>query len=107
MACNDSKAIIVYQSNPSCDYLMRKENKKIALEIINKNEKMISDYYAIPQNIWDKIFQDYMTKYKAGNKKPKLDQINIGIRLYNEDVKEASEMQKIANELFGDLVKFE
>ena len=44
---------------------------------------------------------------QAGNKKPKLDQINIGIRLYNEDIKEVSEMQKIASDMFGDLVKFE
>ena len=86
---------------------MRKENKGKALELINQKEKLVDDYYVIPQIIWDKIFQDYLTKYKAGNKKPKLDQINIGIRLYNEDFKEVSEMQKIASDMFGDLVKFE
>ena len=107
VACSDSKAIIACGTNPSCDYLMRKENKEKALELINQKEKIVDDYYVIPQMIWDKIFQDYLTKFKAGNKKPKLDQINIGIRLYNEDIKEVSEMQKIASDMFGDLVKFE
>lgn len=107
VACSEKTAIITLPSNPSCDLMMKKENKKIALGVINNQENLINDYYAIPQNIWEMIFNDYLTKYKAGNKKPTLEEICIGIRLYCEEVEEQSEMQKIANDMFGDLVTFE
>ena len=108
VACSDTKAIITLPLNSLCDFMMRKENKNKVLIMINDNETLIEDYYAIPQNIWDVILKDYTTKYKNGNKKPTLDEVNIDVRLYDEvNDKNESEMQKIAFEIFGDLVNFE
>jgi hypothetical protein len=108
VACSDTKAIITLPLNSLCDFMMRKENKNKVLIMINDNETLIEDYYAIPQNIWDVILKDYTTKYKNGNKKPTLDEVNIDVRLYDEvNDKNESEMQKLAFEIFGDLVNFE
>jgi hypothetical protein len=53
------------------------------------------------------ILKDYTLKFKSGNRKPKLEQINIDVRLYDEVVeKEETEMEKLAKEFFGDLANF-
>ena len=86
---------------------MRKENKKKILELINSEEELIKDYYAIPASVWEILLQEYTKQFRAGNKKPTLPHINIDVRLYDEEESKESEMQKIAYEIFGDLANFE
>jgi len=107
VASTFDKAIITLEQTSLCDYLMRRENKEKTLSLFNANEDLLKDYYAIPASIWNIILKDYTAKYKAGNKKPKLDSVDIDVRLYTEEIKEESEIKKVANDLFGDFVKFE
>ena len=86
---------------------LQKENRNKVLSLINSDEKLITNYYAIPTNVWDMILQDYTTKFKSGIRKPQLAHINIDVRLYNEEEEiHESEMQKLAHEFFGDNVNF-
>ena len=57
--------------------------------------------------MWDSILQDYTTQFKSGIKKPQLAQINIDVRLYNEEQVQESEMAKLAHDFFGNNVSFE
>lgn len=107
VACGNNKAIITLEQIPQCDFVMRKEQKRKLLALFNEKECMIDDYYAIPKNIWDEILNSYSLQYKSGIKKPVLDNIYIDVRLYNEEDSGESEMKKITQEIFGDLVKFE
>ena len=107
VACSNDKAIITLEQNPQCDFVMRKENKKKILELINSEEELIKDYYAIPASVWEILLQEYTKQFRAGNKKPTLPHINIDVRLYDEEESKESEMQKIAYEIFGDLANFE
>lgn len=106
VACSNNKAVLTLEQNPQCDFVMKKEQKCKILALINKDEHLIDDYYAIPQNIWEILLQEYTKQFRGGNKKPTLPDINIDVRLYDEEECE-SEMKKITQEIFGDLVKFE
>ena len=107
VACSNNEAVVTLPQTFMCDFMMRAENKLKVLSLINSGEKVIENYYAIPTNIWDMILKDYTLKFKSGNRKPKLEQINIDVRLYDEVIeKEETEMEKLAKEFFGDLANF-
>ena len=108
VAFGNDEAIITFDSDSICDYMMQTDHKVKALNMINKNEKIIKNYLALPASIWNAIYDDYRNQYYAGNKKPKLAHINIGVRLYDEvETNKPSEMEIIAKEVFGDLIEFE
>lgn len=107
VACGDNKAIITLEQTPQCDFVMKKENKGKLLPLLNAEECLINDYYAIPKHVWDEILASYSQQYKAGIKRPQLNDIYIDVRLYNEEDNNESEMKKITQEIFGDLVEFE
>ena len=108
VASSATECIITLPQAFLCDFMMQKENKKKVLSLINAEEKLIDNYYAIPNSIWDMILADYTSQFKSGIKKPQLANINIDVRLYNEEeVKEETEMEKIAYEFFGENVSFE
>ena len=87
--------------------MMQKVNKQKVLSLINNEEVLVNNYYAIPQGVWEIILADYTSKFKSGIKKPQLADINIDVRLYNEEEEvQESEMQKLAHEFFGDNVNF-
>ena len=109
VAASIDKVILTFEKASICDTMMKIENRDKALQLINKNEDLIKEYYAIPEKIWENILFDYKTKFKAGIKKPSLEKIDIGVRLYDYTKTDVvkSEMQEIALEIFGDKVKFE
>ena len=107
VASSENECIITLNQVYLCDFLMQKENKQKVLSLINSEENLITNYYAIPTNIWDLILADYSSQYKSGIKKPQLAHINIDVRLYNEEDNQESEMERIARDLFGENVSFE
>ena len=108
VASSNNEAVITLPQTYMCDFMMRAENKTKVLSLLNGNENVIENYYAIPSTIWETILKDYTVKFKSGNRKPKLDYINIDVRLYDEVVeKEETEMEKLAKEFFGELANFE
>ena len=108
VASSATECIITLPQAFLCDFMMQRENKKKVLSLINSQEQLIDNYYAIPSDIWDMILADYTAQFKSGIKKPQLANINIDVRLYNEEeIKEESEMEKIAYEFFGENVSFE
>lgn len=108
VASNENEFIITIDKTSSCDYMMQKQMREKFLSLINKNEILANNYYAIPSSIWEQIINDYKNKYRSGDKKPKLNQIDISIRLYNEkEEKKETEMEALAHEIFGENVNFE
>ena len=107
VASSNTECIITFPQAFLCDFMMQPSNKEKILDMINNGEKVIENYYAIPNGIWDLILSDYTQKFKSGIKKPQLAHINIDVRLYNEEVKEESEMAKLARDFFGENVSFE
>lgn len=107
VASSNTECIITLPQAFLCDFMMQKANKEKVLSMINENEKLIENYYAIPSGNWDMILTDYTQKFKSGIKKPQLAHINIDVRLYNEEIKEENETQKLAHEFFGENVSFE
>ena len=107
VACSEDECIITFNQIFLCDFMMQKENRNKVLSLINSDEKLITNYYAIPTNVWDMILQDYTTKFKSGIRKPQLAHINIDVRLYNEEQVQESEMEKLAHDFFGNNVSFE
>ena len=92
----------------NCDFMMQKQTKEKVLKLINSEEQLVSNYYAIPEDSWNMILADYTQQFKAGIKKPQLAHINIDVRLYNEvEVAAESEMEKLAHEFFGENISFE
>lgn len=107
VASSNNECIITLPQAFLCDFMMQKANKAKVLGMINDEENLISEYYAIPDGIWNQILADYTQQFKSGIKKPQLAHINIDVRLYNEEIKEESETQRLAREFFGDNVSFE
>ena len=108
VAASDDVAIITLPQLSLCDFMMQRENKNKVLVLFNSPEKLISNYYAIPEGVWEIILKDYTAQFKAGTKKPILTEVCIDVRLYDEvSESQESEMQKIAKEIFGDNVDFE
>ena len=108
VAVSLDKAIITLPKASNCDYLMQPEHKKGLLNTLNSTNNIISDFYAIPQDIWTIILTDYKEKYKRGDKKPSLNPVNIGVRLYDEMSETSKDaMEELATDIFGDKVNFE
>ncbi len=107
VASSDTECIITLNKVYLCDFMMQKENRKKLLALINSEENLITNYYVIPNSVWETILLDYTTQFKAGIKKPQLAHINIDVRLYNEENNQESEMEKLAHEFFGENVSFE
>ena len=107
VACSATECIITFNQIFLCDFMMKKENRNKVLSLINSDEQLITNYYAIPITVWDEILQDYTTKFKSGIKKPQLAHINIDVRLYNEEDSQESEMMRLAHDFFGENVSFE
>ena len=107
VACSATECIITFNQIFLCDFMMKKENRNKVLSLINSDEQLITNYYAIPTTVWDEILQDYTTKFKSGIKKPQLAHINIDVRLYNEEDSQESEMMRLAHDFFGENVSFE
>ena len=107
VACSGNEFVITLPQAFNCDFMMQKINKKKVLSMINSEEELVNNYYAIPQSSWEMILADYTSQFKSGIKKPQLAHINIDVRLYNEeDEVVESEMEKLAHEFFGDNVNF-
>ena len=107
VASSENECIITLNQIYLCDFMMQPTNKKKVLSLINSEENLVKDYYAIPSSVWEIILSDYTTQFKSGIKKPQLNHINIDVRLYNEENNQESEMQKIAFDFFGENVSFE
>ena len=107
VASSASECIITLNQTYLCDFMMQKANKQKVLSLINSEEHLITNYYAIPANIWEAILLDYTTQFKSGIKKPQLAHINIDVRLYDEEDNQESEMTRIAHDFFGENVSFE
>ena len=108
VACSEDEFVIMLPQVFNCDFMMQKTTKEKVLKLINSEEQLVNNYYAIPEYVWNMILADYTQQFKAGIKKPQLAHINIDVRLYNEvEVANESEMEKLAHEFFGENVSFE
>ena len=108
VACSEDEFVIMLPQVFNCDFMMQKATKEKVLKLINSEEQLVNNYYAIPEDVWNMILADYTQQFKSGIKKPQLAHINIDVRLYNEvEVANESEMEKLAHEFFGENVSFE
>lgn len=108
VASNGDKAIFTIDLASKCDHLMKKENKAKALNIINAKKGLIKDYLVIPSYVWDEIKKEYSAKYKAGETKPVLTEIEINVRTYSEEnIEIVDETEQFAKDMFGDNYEIE
>ncbi len=109
VAANDNKAIIILADEAFCNRLMKYENFIKILEMINKKQLILEDYICLTQSIWNTIKNDYTEKYRAGNSKPKLENIKINIKQHvkpDESAKTIDPFVEQAYDLFDkDIVK--
>jgi len=76
--------LLVFTQASTCDFMMQIKNKKQVLALVNNNDLLLNDYYAIPKNIWEEIKADFVEKHKT-SLKPKLKPINIPVVIYEEE----------------------
>ena len=108
VACSEDEFVIMLPQVFNCDFMMQKATKEKVLKLINSEEQLVNNYYAIPEDKWEMILADYTQQFKSGIKKPQLAHINIDVRLYNEvETVSESEMEKLAHDFFGENVSFE
>jgi len=98
----DHICLFVFDKISRCDFMMQTKNKKHVLELINKDENLLSDYFAIPNDIWEEIKKEFIQKLKLSSK-PVLDEREIPVTIYEENTKNDAE---ILQDIFGNGIEF-
>lgn len=91
-----------------CNRVMQYENYVKILEIFNDFDLGINSFICLPPDVWGKIKADYANKYRAGDKTPILDPIEIGVRRRRQimsDEKPLNIEEKVLEYIDKDLLK--
>ena len=98
VAASSNKVLLVLNNKSACDFLMKYPTKASVLKEMGND---ILEYYAIPQDSWNVIMEDFMAQFKKGIK-PVLKDVFIDVQIYdnNEDNDEM-----ILKQAFGDVVE--
>lgn len=106
-ACNATHVILVGQDLSICEQLMRLEMKQLVLEAINARQPLVQDYYAIPEDVWNIVLEEFTKQLKVDKiPKPNLEHIQIGVRIFEQKQTDDSPMVTTLKETFGEeLVK--
>lgn len=100
VACSKDKMLLVYPTKTDCLMLLRKSNKKIALEIINGKQENIKEIVCIDRVNWNVLFNSFKEQWASGNKKPQLPDVKLGI-YETTDEEYQSQTLKVAIDFFG------
>ena len=78
IAVSDNAFIVELKDVGFCNRLMSYENYVKIIEIFSEYNLKIEDYICLPQAVWTKVKEDYMSKYKT-DPKPHLNPIRTGV----------------------------
>lgn len=83
IVCVSNESIIItLPTEGTCNRFMKDPNYTNVLKRFNINNYKFSNLYFINTSMWEEVFKDYLDKFKAGDKKPVLDNHNIKIFKY-------------------------
>ena len=80
VAVSDTSFIVELMDLGFCNRVMAYENYVKVMEVFNECGIELKNYICIPSKVWEKIIKDYKSKYSLDNKKPKLENIRIGVK---------------------------
>lgn len=102
VACNSNKAILVYPNKTMCIMMLNQGYKRNALNLLNGKKKYLDDYTCLDRELWDEIFNEYITQWRKNkNKKPQLKDRSLGI-FETIDEKWEPETVRLAKDFFGE-----
>jgi len=100
LVATDSKMIIIEYLNPSvCNRMMKPEIKEKIVELLCKFYETEIDYLALPKSVWEEKSQEFIKKWKQGEKDIKLSPID------HPDLKEMPIINKEIEDMTPDSVK--
>jgi len=100
LVATDSKMIIIEYLNPSvCNRMMKPEIKEKIADLLCRFYDTDIDYLAIPKSVWEEKSQEFIKKWKKGEKDIKLSPIN------HPDLKEMPTINKEIEDMTPDSVK--
>ena len=102
-AASNNEAIIVLESTPLCNRLMRDENYNELISLIKNEGAQIKDFYALPREVFNKITKEFMASRNNPDYKPNWDVIDIQVNKHKVYVKEKDRMDILKEELFDGL----
>lgn len=108
VAANSKSLIIVLLDTQFCNRVMNYNYYYELLEIFKTVIPTLENFYAIPQNCFNKILKDFKQKLEVTGLPVKLDYIEIPVLLPNEKDKKVVTLDStIVNlkEIFGDILK--
>jgi hypothetical protein len=76
--------------------------KQQVLFILNQKRDLVSEYKAIFRPDWAIIKAQYIKLWKAGDKSPQIDPIDLKLYKKEQDDSKEAEIVTIAKEYFGD-----
>ena len=98
-AAGKNKAVAVLQTVGMCNMIMQDKNYKKLISIFNKNGVDISEFIAIPKNVWNDIVKIYAQAYK-NKETPDLSNIKILVKKHIVDENKSDELEDLADDLF-------
>ncbi len=81
---SDESIIVTLPTEGTCNRFMKDPNYSNVLKRFNVDNYNFKNLYFINTSMWEEVFKDYIEKFKAGDKKPVLDNHNIKIFKYIE-----------------------
>lgn len=103
VAANDKNFIIVLPDVAKCNRLMNDKSYKKIINKLKKENVLVSDMIAIPQDSWNLIFADFLSQFKEKKdmKQIKLKEQKILVKKHISEVEVEDKGIKIAKELFS------
>lgn len=102
-AASQGKAIVVLDSTPICNRLMRDENYKEFLSLLRDNGAEIDDFYALPKDIFNRITKEFINKINIQGYEPNWSSIVIPVNKHKEKVVQKDELDLVVDDLFDGL----
>ncbi|PAT02610.1 hypothetical protein CI105_01245 [Candidatus Izimaplasma bacterium ZiA1] len=99
VAANSKLIIIEYESAAVCNRLMKKDFKEKMKSLINKFYNSNLDYLALPKSVWEEKSQEFIKKWRNGDKDIKLTPIK------NSELIEIEEIDDEIEDMTPDSVK--
>lgn len=100
-AASNKEAIIVLESTPLCNRLMRDENYNELLKMLNDEGAEIDDFYALPRDVFNQITKEFMASRSNPDYVPKWNEIDIQVNKHKAYTKEKDHMDMVKDELFA------
>jgi len=99
VAANSKLIIIEYESAAVCNRMMKKDFKEKMKSLINNFYNSNLDYLALPKTVWEEKSQEFIKKWRNGDKNIKLTPIN------NSELIEIEEIDDEIEDMTPDSVK--